>query len=92
MNKTVAEVVDIIRQCPTEFLATVRPIASVHKALRSDFRRINYSDVVHKPVSNGHSPTNGREKLYDSVNSVEEIDGSCEYAQVKVSNKKVITV
>lgn len=83
-DKSVAEVVEIIRQCPTEFLATVRPITSVHKALKTDFRKTNYSSVVHNKTPIGSEETNG-DRFYESI----EIDGnSCnngsyEYATVK---------
>ncbi len=76
-NKTVAEVVDIIKQSPIEFLATVRPIASVQKALRNDFRRINYSSIMHKPI--------GNDRIYDSieVNDTNTSNNGCyEYATV----------
>ena len=53
---SVTEVVEIIRDAPNEFLATVRPVTSVRKALQRDFREIKYADIVH--FSNGASHGN----------------------------------
>lgn len=55
---SVCEVVDIIRNAPNEFLATVRPVTSVRKALQHDFREIKYADIVH--YKNGASNGNHR--------------------------------
>ena len=41
-----SEVVEIIRAAPTEFLATVRPVNSVRKALRQDLSKTNYAEVI----------------------------------------------
>lgn len=38
--------VEIIRAAPTEFLATVRPVNSVRKALRQDLSKTHYAEVV----------------------------------------------
>ena len=53
---SVTEVVEIIRDAPNEFLATVRPVTSVRKALQRDFREIKYADIVH--FGNGASHGN----------------------------------
>ena len=84
-NKTVAEVVNIIKQSPTEFLATVRPIASVHKALKNDFRRINYSSIVHKPTDSNNDKTYDTIEVNDSNTSN---NGYYEYATVKARNER----
>lgn len=78
---TIAEVADIIRESPREFLTTVRPVASVHKALKQDFTRTNYTDIIHfKTDSNGLS--NGGALDTPSNN------GSNEEYQYAVINKK----
>lgn len=54
---TISEVAAIIRETPAQFLATVRPVASVQKALKQDFTRIDYADIVHFKTDDGR--TNG---------------------------------
>lgn len=80
---TVAEVVEIIHHAPTEFLATVRPVISVHKALKQDFSKTNYADIVHfKSDSNGS--TNG--SSHAVINGASDEDS--EYATIKDAEKK----
>lgn len=79
---SVADVVEIINNSPIEFLATVRPVTSVHKALKQDFSRINYADIVHfRPRSNGstngstHPVTNGvsnEDSVYATIEDAEK--------------------
>jgi len=50
-GKTVEEIVQIIRECPDEFLATVRPVVSVRKKddpyiLQGLHEKTNYSQIV----------------------------------------------
>ena len=50
-GKTVEEIVQIIRECPDEFLATVRPVVSVRKKddpyiLQGLHEKTNYSKII----------------------------------------------
>lgn len=94
-NKAVPEVVDIIKHCPTEFLATVRPITSVHKQKPfPNSSRVDYSSIVHKPGNNryngGHHPSppskNGVKSHFYELDSSDgtttSSDESVEYATV----------
>ena len=57
---TVAEVGQVIRNCPTEFIATVRPITSLKRLRPPEDRRISYVTVLPYPASaamNLHPPT-----------------------------------
>ena len=80
-GKSVAEVVEVIRKAPTEFLATVRPVTSVHKALKKDFSRTNYVDVVH--YGKQSSVPNGKvHERNGEINNHTSENGSYEYATV----------
>ena len=72
---SVTEVVDIIRDAPTEFLATVRPVTSVRKALQRDFREIKYADIVHfkngAPNGNHRIAPVSRGADYETVDELE---------------------
>ena len=74
--------VDIIKQSPTEILATVRPITLVHKALKNDFRKINYSSIVHKPTDSNN------DKMYDTI-EVNDSNTSNNGYTVKARNERV---
>ena len=82
---TVNEAVDIIRQSPNEILVTVRPVTSVHKALKKDFSRINYSDIVHFK-----GERNGGAVISDGSHSngmAHSNGGSCDDAEYAVVDK-----
>lgn len=104
MNKAVPEVVEIIKQCPTEFLATVRPITSVHKRAPNP-SRVDYSSIVHRqplPLPNNNKYNNPPSKngiknnhFYeiDSNDSTTSSDESVEYATVvKKHNERQLEV
>ena len=43
---SIAEVGQVIRNCPDEFLATVRPITALKKLRPPDVKRVNYITVL----------------------------------------------
>lgn len=62
-GKTVDEIVQIIRECPDEFLATVRPVVSVRKPndpriLEGLHQKTNYSKIIlpDSQATSGESP------------------------------------
>ena len=89
-GKSVSEVVEIIRQAPTEFLATVRPITSVHKALKHDFDKMEYCSVVHQFPDSSPSSEKCNNYGYTTVNGENSsFNGSYEYATVREARTHV---
>lgn len=90
-NLTIAEVADILRESPREFLATVRPVTSVHKALKEDFARIEYADIVHFKSIESNGITNESSASSSPPDSSMSDEGSSEDCQYAVINKKKVT-
>jgi hypothetical protein len=84
---SVCEVVEIIRNAPREFLVTVRPVTSVHKALKQDFTRIKYSDIVFDKNSSRAMIVNGGDSNGQASNSCSSNE-ECEYAEIREVPKK----
>lgn len=78
-GKTVDEIVQIIRECPDEFLATVRPLVSVRRAndpriLEGLHQKTNYSKLVlpNSQATNGEAPD--EEDINEALECVQDSD------------------
>lgn len=78
MGMSVAEVGGVIRSCPVEFLATVRPIAAYKKIRPPDVTRVNYVTVL--PILDSArkeaSSEGGRETAIMKIR--DELTSSCD--------------
>lgn len=78
-GKTVEEIVQIIRECPDEFLATVRPIVSVRKhndprVVEGLQQKTNYSKILFpdSQVTDGEPPD--EEDINEALECVQDND------------------
>lgn len=74
---TIAEIGQVIRNCPEEFLATVRPITALRKHPPSDATRVNYVTVLpnlssSKASANPATRINDRAE-FSSCDSLEDV-------------------
>lgn len=86
---SVNEVTAIIRDTPSQFLATVRPVTSIQKALKEEPSHALYSDVVHFKAGNGRNWLNGQSPpLPVRVTAVDGGDSDDEEVAYAVVNKE----
>jgi len=75
-GKSVDEIVQIIRECPDEFLATVRPVVSVRKPndpqiIEGLRQKTNYSKLIF-PGSQPADETPDEEDIHEALECVQE--------------------
>ena len=68
---SVAEVGQVIRACPDEFLATVRPLTAHKKTHPPDVTRVNYVTVI--PIHTAPAALKGHDDLNSSSDSLADV-------------------
>jgi hypothetical protein len=84
---TVAEVGTVIRSCPDEFLATIRPIIALRKLRPPDVTRVNYVTVLPNLMSRSSPEPEfvGKDTIVtsDSLDDVSTYDDEDEALEVE---------
>lgn len=70
---TVAEVGQVIRNCPDEFLATVRPITTLRKIRPPDVTRVNYITILPNLLSRGSPEPKAELDMTSSSDSLDDV-------------------